>query len=156
MLCIGAERSDQWGALGTRNHFLYWARSAHRGPAESHDFFRAFLDLRLEPQSNSRIGGNNRTDSSIPSPHFLYLDNSCSFLRLLSSGAGLIGGPVCTKQSEPGALLCPPQQNHLVSDTASVLPSRRATVSFSCLMSPPCLYPSLPSPKCSEASTEWP
>lgn len=64
----------------------------------------SILWFRLELQSNSKIEGNDRTLSSVPS-HFLCLDNS-SFLKLLSHVELISSGePVCIKQSEPFSAL---------------------------------------------------
>lgn len=64
----------------------------------------SILWFRPEPQSNSKIEGNDRTLSSVPS-HFLCLDNS-SFLKLLLHVELISSGePVCIKQSEPFSAL---------------------------------------------------
>lgn len=52
----------------------------------------SILWFRLEPRSNSKIGGNDRIHSSILFPHLLWLDNPYTFSSLLSSGFGLIQG----------------------------------------------------------------
>lgn len=97
----------------------------------------SILWYRLELQSNSKIEGNDRTLSSVPS-HFLCLDNS-SFLKLLSHVELISSGePVCIKQSEPFSAL-PGNQLWRFSHTLPV-------THFSCLMSPSCLYPYPPAP----------
>ena len=117
----------------------------------SHGLFQAVFNLNLNfSPTPGFMGGNERTPSSL-SPHLLCLDNWYLFVRLLSPGIGLFQG-ACLHRTFQARLHSQPSHKITLSlpwPCASLMPCH---CHFSCLMSPPCLYSSLPPSRCSDAS----
>lgn len=92
----------------------------------------SILWFRLEPRSNSKIGGNDRIHSSILFLHLLWLDNPYTFLSLLSSGIGLIQGGLSAQSNLSQVPFSVLSLHHLVYDTARHFP-HALCCHFSCL-----------------------
>lgn len=98
----------------------------------------SILWFRLEPRSNSKIRGNDRTHSLTLPPHFLCPDDPYSFLSLLSSAVGLSQGG-CLHRAVWARCLCLSYHYTTLCKTQPCTSPHALHSHFSCLTPPSCL-----------------